>query len=355
MKPEFQIAIQSRVPVLFTSEPGMAKTAEITALAKGLNQYLATIIGSIYEPSDIGGFPQVVDRSVEYMPPHWAKEIVKQGGGMIFFDELTSCPPPVQAAMLRVLCERHVGFTRLPDETMLVAACNPSEHAVGGYELSAPMANRFCHLTWNPESEAWCNYMSGGNGNAPANVTVLPKDWEDELPTARATVAAYIHANPQALHSMPADPVKRSGPWPSRRTWYYAAQMMAACKAAEVPDDELIAGCVGADVMVAFDSWREKLDLPDPNEALKHPDTFVLPKKDDVAYITLNSIAMLACQSGNVDTWLDAWKIMDRVCKAGRTDIAVFPSSTLIKSRQKGWPVPKSCVVMAPTLQEMGM
>ena len=59
------------------------------------------------------------------------------------FDEISTAPPAVQAALLRVVLERTVGDLRLPDAVSLVAAANTPEQAAGGWELSPPLANRF--------------------------------------------------------------------------------------------------------------------------------------------------------------------------------------------------------------------
>ena len=54
----------------------------------------------------------------------------------------------MQAALLRVVLERVVGDLELPADVAVVAAANPPEQAADGWDLSAPLANRFCHLEW---------------------------------------------------------------------------------------------------------------------------------------------------------------------------------------------------------------
>ena len=48
-------------------------------------------------------------------------ELARAGEGIAFFDEISTAPPAVQAALLRVVLERTVGDLRLPDGVAVVA------------------------------------------------------------------------------------------------------------------------------------------------------------------------------------------------------------------------------------------
>jgi MoxR-like ATPase len=78
---------------------------------------------------------------------------------MLFFDEISTAPPAVQAALLRVVLEREVGDLSLPPSVSIVAAANPPERTVGGWDLTAPLANRFCHLQWEHRRDDWVDGM----------------------------------------------------------------------------------------------------------------------------------------------------------------------------------------------------
>lgn len=81
--------------------------------------------------------------------------VVEAERALLFLDELTTCPPTVMNALLPVCQERVVGDLQLPDSVAIVAAANPPSMAVNGQELSAPIANRFLHLTWVGDHQAW--------------------------------------------------------------------------------------------------------------------------------------------------------------------------------------------------------
>jgi hypothetical protein len=71
-----------------------------------------------------------------------------------------------------VLLERTVGDLTLPDEVAIVAAANPPEQAADGWDLSAPLANRLCHLTWETNPRAVAEGLAGGFDPPP--VPFLP-------------------------------------------------------------------------------------------------------------------------------------------------------------------------------------
>ena len=155
------IAVAARVPVLLWGAPGTGKTSAIRAMAEAMGLPCETVIASIREPSDFAGLPVVAQGDpvtgngksggsavVRFAPPLWALRLAEAGTGLLFLDELSTAPPAVQAALLRVVLERTVGDLALPADVAVVAAANPPEQAADGWDLSAPLANRLCHLTW---------------------------------------------------------------------------------------------------------------------------------------------------------------------------------------------------------------
>ncbi|MPY96333.1 MAG: AAA domain-containing protein, partial [Acidimicrobiia bacterium] len=140
------IAVAAGVPVLLWGAPGTGKTSALRAMAGAAGLPCEVVIASIREPSDFAGLPIVVDGDVRFAPPAWARRLAEAGEGLLFLDELSTTPPAVQAALLRVVLERVVGDLALPEAVAVVAAANPPEQAADGWDLSPPLANRFCHL-----------------------------------------------------------------------------------------------------------------------------------------------------------------------------------------------------------------
>src|SRR5688500_14259696 len=103
------IAVAARVPVLLWGAPGTGKTSAIRAMADAAGLPCETVIAAIREPSDFSGLPVVLDRVVHFAPPRWAERLAAAGRGVLFLDEISTAPPAVQAALLRVVLERVVG------------------------------------------------------------------------------------------------------------------------------------------------------------------------------------------------------------------------------------------------------
>src|SRR5436190_9232605 len=183
-------AVAARVPVLLWGAPGTGKTSAIRAMAAAAGWACETVIASIREPSDFAGLPIVVDGGVRVAAPTWARQLASAGGaGLLFLDELSTAPPAVQAALLRVVLERVVGDLELPEEVAVVAAANPPEQAADGWDLSPPLANRFCHLDWDTDPRAFARGLAAGF--APPVVPDLAGDWESRLPVANGLVSAF--------------------------------------------------------------------------------------------------------------------------------------------------------------------
>ncbi|NYV78735.1 AAA family ATPase, partial [Streptomyces sp. UH6] len=136
------LAVTANQPVLLWGEPGIGKSAGMEQLAAGLGCPLETVVASVHEPSDFAGLPIVGDdpatTGVPMAPPDWAVRLARAGRGLLFLDELSSAPPAVQAALLRVVLERRVGSLVLPEPVRIVAAANPPSSAADGWHLSPP-------------------------------------------------------------------------------------------------------------------------------------------------------------------------------------------------------------------------
>ena len=111
------LAVAAGLPVLLWGEPGIGKTAALTQLADALDLPLTTVIASVHEPTDFSGLPVIgadpAVHGVPMAPPDWAVRLARCGRGLLFLDELSTAPPAVQAALLRLVLERRVGALRV--------------------------------------------------------------------------------------------------------------------------------------------------------------------------------------------------------------------------------------------------
>lgn len=352
-----ELAVSARIPVLLWGGPGTGKTSAIEALAARLELPCETVIASIREPSDFAGLPIVRDDGVEMTPPAWARRLA-ESGGVLFLDELSTAPPAVQAALLRVVLERKVGDLALPDHVRVVAAANPADQAADGWDLAPPLANRFCHLDWPTEARRWVEGIVSGF-DAPTVASRDPERHLAEVPLARALVAGFVQHRPSLLSSQPSDLEQAGRAWPSPRTWTMAADLIAAVRASGESDDvltRLVAGAVGPGPAAEFVSWQRELDLPDPLQALDDPDSFVVPERGDRAYAALTALAAAAIAQGTERAWVNAWFALAHATRDRHADLAVTSVRSLIANRPDGVLPPREVLQqMAPVLQAAGL
>ena len=350
------IAVAARVPVLLWGAPGTGKTSAIRAMAEAMGLPCETVIASIREPSDFAGLPIVVGDSVRFAPPLWARRLAEAGHGLLFLDELSTAPPAVQAALLRVVLERSVGDLTLPDQVAVVAAANPPEQAADGWDLSAPLANRLCHLTWQADPRTVADGLAGGF--AAPEIPLLPDGWQAEEILARGLVAAFLQVRPALACAPPTEAAAAGRGWPSPRTWEMAARLMAAATAAGASQEArgaLITGTVGDGAGVEFLAWLVAMDLPDPEVVLADPTAFRLPDRGDRAYAALAAIAAAVAGNPTPDRWVAGWRVLGRASQRA-PDVAAVAARVLARCRPpEVTTMPEEIKLFAPVLRDAGL
>ncbi|GIJ55017.1 sigma 54-interacting transcriptional regulator [Virgisporangium aurantiacum] len=340
------LAVAANLPVLLWGEPGVGKSATLAQLAAGLGLPIETVIASIHEPSDFSGLPVVGDdparQGVPMAPPDWAVRIARAGTGLLFFDELSSAPPAVQAALLRVVLERRVGSLPLPDRVRIVAAANPPASAADGWHLSPPLANRFVHLHWTHDPRVVTRGLAG-TWPAISVPTIRPSRAPAALARARGIVAGFLTARPGLTHHLPADAQSRGGAWPSPRTWEMALRLLAFADACEADREALaaaLAGAIGDGPGIELLTFAEELDLPDPEKVLARPDAFDLPERGDRQLAFLTAVTAAVQARVTRQRWEAGWAVLAKAVEAGVPDVAARAAADLAALRDANWPVP---------------
>ncbi len=349
------IAVAARVPVLLWGGPGTGKSSAVRDMAAAMGWPCEVVIASIREPSDFAGLPVVADGGVRFAPPRWARRLHGAGRGVLFLDEISTAPPAVQAALLRVVLERVVGDLELPAAVAVVAAANPPEQAADGWDLSAPLANRFCHLEWNVDASGFAEGLAAGWPAPP--VPELPDGWEGRQPAARGLVGAFVAVRPSLLSAVPGDPSSAGRAWPSPRTWDMAARLLTASELTGAPEDvraALVTGAVGTGAGIELLTWLAEMDLGDPEAALADPDAFVLPERGDRAYAALSAVAAAVAADPTPERWVAGWRVLARAGD-GAPDVAATAARVLARCRPAGAAPPAEVKLFAPLLREAGL
>jgi hypothetical protein len=360
------VAVGAGVPVLLWGAPGTGKSSVVRDLADTLGWPCEVVIASIREPSDFAGLPVVVDGGVRFAPPTWASTLAGAGRGVLFLDEISTAPPAVQAALLRVVLERTVGDQRLPDDVAVVAAANPPDQAADGWDLSAPLANRFCHLDWSTDAATVAQGFTAGFGSPVGQELVgrlrSGRGADDAAAArararARAEIATFLLLRPSVVVSPPTERAAAGRAWPSPRTWEMAGELLAAGRLVGVPAEvrtALICGCVGEGPGIEFLSWQAELDLPDPEALLADPAGFQLPERGDRAYAVLMSVAAAVAANATPDRWAAGWEVLGRAGEQA-PDVAAMAARTLVRCRPEGATTPPQAAVFLPLLRDAGL
>ena len=350
------LAVAADLPVLLWGEPGIGKTAALTQLAESLDLPLTTVIASVHEPSDFSGLPILGDDpatdGVPMAPPDWAVKLVEAGRGLLFLDELSTAPPAVQAALLRLVLERRIGTLRLPPGVRIVAAANPRSSAADGWELSPPLANRFVHLQWTHDHEVVVRGL-GGTWPRATQPRLAPEKLSEAVAFARRAVCELLAGRPKLVHQLPTTETRRGGAWPSPRSWEMVVRLIAFATAAGAARDVLsmlVRGTVGDGPGFELLTSIDRMDLPDPEVLLADPAVAALPDRGDLRQAVLDAVVAAVRRRPEKARWDAAWALLAGAVATGAPDLVVVPATTLATLRRDDWEIPASIEHLAATV-----
>jgi hypothetical protein len=349
------VCLAARVPVILWGPPGQGKTSVIRAIARDQKRPLEVLLASIREPQDFAGLPVIVDGTARLVPPDWAKRLSEATDGILFTDEVNTAPPSVQAALLRVSLDKVAGDCDLGQDTSVVAAANPPEQAADGWELAPPLANRFCHIPWELPTEV---VRDGFTGRWHTYSLPLPDAAKIDAAVMRerVRVAGFLTARPDLTTVIPDTSAEQGRAFPTPRSWDMASTVsgwVTATGQSEGVRRLLVRGCVGPGASAEYLTYRDNLDLPDPEDILVNATNFVIPSRADQLYVMCAGILAVVRSKPTTERWHAAGVVYERIAAAGHPDIAVSFARDWIRERPDG-EVPREEVLRAliPLLKE---
>lgn len=356
---------------LFSGPPGSVKTEVAKAWTRFFKRKPFCLIGSIIDAPDVGGYPGIVEmdgkRFCEMMPLDWAMKTHDQPSVLII-DELTTSPPPVQAAMLRIICERKIGNFDLPSpkDLWIISMCNPPGCAANGFELEPPMANRLGHYTWKTP---WDTVMAGWkNGlNFPdLDYPVVPENWMDYQPAIGNLCAAFRQRRPELFEpatdsagNLKLSDADQGGAYGTARSWTALQKVWAGLEAVGLGDEEKFEAAsayVGVDAAAEFTTYCKELDLPDPEEWLTrfHNDPtadFAPLERPDLTIAFLGSLEHAVREDNTKERWEAAMGLLNSlVTKPGQKVFVVESGRALHGTDRDGERLVKSNYNLPATL-----
>ena len=293
------------LPWVLEGDPGKAKSAITKEIAQLANIYFEVVTASIRSPQDFLGMPQLGrmkltpqnqhlspdgDDSIgvcNYAPPGWALRSAGAKRGLVLFDEGRTCPPTVQAAMLRVFFEGVAGDLPIPEGVRMWMATNSMEDSPGGHDIALPLKNRIGLLEYDgPGVSRFKEYLTLGGGCRISGKLIrevkpvvdprveeaeVDAAWGDAWASAAGTIAGFLEANSSAAHQKPTMAERaKVWAWPSLRTWDFACACRAMGYIYDLSATEIqtaTAAFVGAGAEELFE-WERLNDLPNAQDWL---------------------------------------------------------------------------------------
>ena len=186
--------------------PGVGKSSVVAQVARQHDLEFVDVRLSQLAPTDLRGLPvpetdgqgSGVSR---WYPPEF---LPRSGKGILFLDEVNMAPPTMQGMAQQLILDRRVGSYELPGGWFVWAAGNRKEDRASVFDMPAPLANRFLHLTVRPDFDSWRSYA-------------LARGLHEH-------VVAFLTFRPELLWRL--DPQQPA--WPSPRSWEMAAHLHRA-------------------------------------------------------------------------------------------------------------------------------
>lgn len=290
-------AAMANQTVLLIGDPGVGKSAICNIIAADLGMPCFTLLGSTLDPTDVGGLPmRALDGERVIRTPLDEIYQCSVAPGVLFLDEISAAPGPVQAAMLRLILERVAGSCKLHPETRIVAAANPPEQAPAGFELSSPLMGRMCVVHFRPEESEILDFMRtlGSDSQDASKMDLAIR--EEAL-----MWAAVANAMPELLQvDIPKECVSGGQPWGAPRAWERAirARASASCLGMDTNGEAvfvLTAGSVGQRCAVTYSGILKMIkELPTVDEIVADPKGCVCPAAKDKQIAALGLMPRIA-------------------------------------------------------------
>jgi hypothetical protein len=205
-----KIDLESGIVSFVKGNPGIGKTALISGIAQEARLFPIIVHGSMLEPTDVNGFPDVagkhaIFKTFEMFPTEDTPIPDGYVGWLLFIDEINSASIETQAALYSLVLNKKAGQAKLHPMVYIVAAGNlKTDNAIVNTQSSA-MTSRMV------------NYEMRFDPTIFLEDVVAKFGWEYR-------VAAYLEWKPEHCHVF--DPSKAEDPYACPRTWDMQQQRM---------------------------------------------------------------------------------------------------------------------------------
>jgi hypothetical protein len=258
--------IDADIPVFIAGAPGIGKSDIVKQVAGERGLPLIDVRALLLEAIDLRGLPFIDNGIAVWSKPDFLPRLDRDGNdGVLFLDELNAASQSVQAACYQLVLNRRVGEYELPSGWRIIAAGNRAKDKAAAQAMPTPLANRFAHITLEPDLDAWLAWAFRSGINA--------------------MISAFLRARPNLLHVMP-----KNGElaFPTPRSW---AQVHKVLSAPEALRGSLISGLVGEGAGLEFMAFAKTLeDLIDYETVIADPLGAKIPAKLNNTYAVVKML-----------------------------------------------------------------
>ena len=257
------------MPIYLHSSPGIGKSAVVKQVTKELDIGFVDVRLAQLEQADVAGIPYVSrsegdeHETMKTSVPDWfpSKERIKAGlmpkNGILFFDEMSNAPIPVQHAAYRIVLDREIHRgCELGDGWAIVSAGNKKSDKTGAKGVAPALANRYAyHLDIEANLIDFTIY---------AMDTGLNKE-----------IIGFLNFDASMLYNF--DPKRNDVSFATPRSWEQMSNLLEV----GYNNDELahvMGGCVGDKVASSFMSFRKYYGvLPNFQKIMSGEETYTVP------------------------------------------------------------------------------
>lgn len=278
--------------LFFKGKSGIGKSDAVRQASAFLSKHVDNWGGVIdlrlsqKEPTDLAGLPYVEGGLTKYAMPAFMP--AEGTCGFIFFDELTSAPPAVQAASYQYILDRCLGTHKIPDGWMVICAGNEQSDRGVTFQIAAPLLNRMCEITVTTVLDDFINYA-------------IPVGLKPEI-------ASFLKDRPEFLHKFESKGVIE--PFPSPRSWFGVSESMDLDLQ---PQDrvEMFKGDVGYEAATTFETHLRFWETLPRLDDIFAGRPYGMPKDINIQY----AIAMGIAARVDPKTFDNAWKVLEQMGK----------------------------------------